>query len=222
MKKIAIVYSTKHGQTEKIARYMEDKLQQRGFSTQIINTGEVTPLSSEVDGVIYGAPVYRGQFPKSIVSWVKKNKATLAQMPTALFTVSLNAADQRPEAREADRMLIHSFIDLSGFAPGLTASIAGACKYRDYYWPVRLLMKRISRLAGGNTDTSRNHEYTVWPKVDAFLTAFQNVNVRNTSVVDLAGRRGLNESNSLPRSDSDQVVLETPWVNSENNVQSQV
>jgi menaquinone-dependent protoporphyrinogen oxidase len=222
MKKIAIVYATKHGQTEKIARYMEDRLQQRGLSTQIINTGEATPLSSEVDGVIYGAPVYRSQFPKSIVAWVKKNRATLSRMPTALFTVSLNAADKRPEAREADRMLIRSFIDQSGFAPGLTTSIAGACKYRDYYWPVRLLMKRISRLAGGETDTSRNHEYTSWPKVDAFLTAFQNVDAKNPSIVNLAGRRGLGESNSLPRSDSDQVVLKTPWVNSENNVQSQV
>jgi menaquinone-dependent protoporphyrinogen oxidase len=207
MKKIAIVYATKFGQTEKIARYMEDKLQQRGFSTQLLNASEKEPLSPEVDGVVYGGPVYSGKFPKRLIQWVRSNRASLDRIPTALFTVSLNAADKRPEARAADRMLIRKLIEQSGFAPGLTASFAGALKYRDYFWPIRLIMRRISRSAGGDTDTSKNYEYTSWPKVDSFLSSFLSAKERASSIVDLADRRLPIDRGPLTKEEWEQVIL---------------
>lgn len=207
MRKIAIVYSTKYGQTEKIARYMADWLQQRGISTLTIDASSGAPISSEVNGVIYGGPVYRGKFPKKLILWVKKNKESMARIPTALFTVSLNAADKRPEAREADLFLIQKFIEQSSFAPRMTASFAGALKYREYFWPIRLIMRRISRLAGGDIDTSRNYEYTSWPKVDAFLNVFQNMKRNDSSPVDPAQRRVANGSHPLTNEEWDQVIL---------------
>ncbi len=207
VKKIAIVYATKYGQTEKICRYMEDRLQQRGFSTQLIDAARETPLSSEVDGIVYGTPVYRGKFSRPLVAWVKKNRKTLEKLPTALFTVSLNAADKHPEARDADRALVRQLIEQTGFVPNLTACFAGALKYREYYWPVRLLMRRISRRAGGDTDTSKNYEYTVWAKVDAFLTAFQNAKGRVSSVVDLEERRFPQQRRPLTQEEWTQVIL---------------
>lgn len=173
MKKIAIVFASRHGQTSKIAHYMENKLQEQGFSTQLIDAaGPDTHLHSEADGVIYGSPVYRGKFESSVLRWVKNHKANLRRMPSALFTVALNAADQRPSARAADDGLLCSFMTQTSWVPSYVASFAGALKYREYFWPIRLLMKRISREAGGSTDTSRNHEYTSWAQVDSFVATF--------------------------------------------------
>jgi len=194
MKKVAVVYSSKHGQTEKIARYMEDKLQERGFSTQVINVNRETPLSSEVDGVIYGGPVYGGKFSKQLIQWTKRHRATLDKLPTAFFTVSLNAADKHPEARKADSELIQKFVTQSEFAPNQTASIAGALKYRNYFWPMRLLMRRISRKACGDTDMSRNYEYTVWAQVDHFLSSFQKMTSVETSKAKVAELRFIGHS----------------------------
>ena len=42
----------------------------------------------------------------------------------------------------------------------LAATFAGALRYRDYGLLKRLMMKWIARQEGGDTDTSRNYEYT--------------------------------------------------------------
>lgn len=207
MKKIAIVYATKFGQTKKIAKYIEEKLQERGFSTQLLNVKENSQLSSEVEGVIYGGPVYQGKFSRQLIQWVKKNRPLLNTLPTALFTVSLNAADKRAEARAADLQLIQNFIAQSGYAPNLSDSFAGALMYRSYFWPVRLLMRRISRLAGGDTDTSKNYEYTDWARIESFLSSFQNLGNLSVVPVNLKDRRAQASSNPLSKEEWEQVVL---------------
>lgn len=171
-KTIAVVYASHHGQTEKISQYLVERLRERGYSTQLTNVNNFSPSISGVDGVIYGGPVYRGKFPRSLTGWVESQKMVLDQLPTALFTVSLNAADPRPEARIADIDLIRQFRLETGHSPRHTASFAGALKYRDYYWPLRLIMRNISKRAGGSTDMAANHEYTDWAQVDRFVHLF--------------------------------------------------
>lgn len=207
MKRVAIVYSTKYGQTKKIADYIENKLQARGLSTYLINSAEGAAIPAEVDGAIYGGPVYGGKFPKPLVNWVKYNRDRLDQLPAAFFMVSLNAADKRPEARATERKLMEQFIEQSNFAPALTGSFAGALKYREYIWPLRLVMRWISGRSGGSTDTSQNHEYTVWSEVDSFLGAFLSLRNKTTPVVELADRRILKKGQPLSKEEWDQVIL---------------
>lgn len=173
MKKIAIVYASKHGQTAKIARYMEEKLQEQGYSTQLINcTVRPWTLSSFADAALLGSPVYAGKFSKHLTQWAREHEAWLAKVPVGVFTVSLNAADQRPNARPEDKRLLRELTAQLRVSPTHVASIAGALKYRSYWWPIRLMMKRIAAEAGGSTDTSRDHELTSWPRVDNFLHSF--------------------------------------------------
>lgn len=180
MKKIAIVYASRSGQTGKIARYMENKLQERGFSTQLVNAKDKSCLlASNIDAVIYGSPVYGGKFSKAVVSWVIGHHFLLTKIPTAAFSVSLNVADKRNAARAADDELLRKLMHQSGWIPDFAASFAGALKYRAYSWPMRLIMKRISRAAGGDTDTSKDYEYTKWSEVDSFLSAFTAGNMNS-------------------------------------------
>ena len=173
MNEIALVYSSRTGQTAKIVRYMEGQLQARGFSTQLIDAStHLGRLDSNVDAVIIGCPVYRGQFLRPLVGWVRSHKSQLRNMPTAFFSVTLNAADKRDSARVADRELHRLFIRKTGLVPKFLGSLAGALKYRSYWWVTRLLMARISRSAGGDTDTTQNFEYTDWKLVDHFLQDF--------------------------------------------------
>jgi menaquinone-dependent protoporphyrinogen oxidase len=52
------------------------------------------------------------------------------------------------------------------------ASFAGALPYRRYPFPLRLVMRFIVGRAGGDTDTSRDYEYTDWDAVDRFAAGF--------------------------------------------------
>ncbi len=172
MKKIALVYSSKHGQTEKIARYMEAKLQERGYSTQLLEASGNFSLNSCVDAVICGSPVYAGKFRQPLLRWVQNHRKEMHDFPVGLFTVTLNAADKHQTARADDSRLLRELISQTGLHPSHVASFAGALKYRSYWWPTRWMMRRIAAKAGGDTDTSRDHEYTSWAQVDSFLSAF--------------------------------------------------
>jgi menaquinone-dependent protoporphyrinogen oxidase len=73
------------------------------------------------------------------------------------------------EVAKADaRRIQREFLDRHGWAPERTASFAGAIAYTKYNPLVRWVMRRIARKAGGSTDTTRDHEYTDWERVDAF------------------------------------------------------
>lgn len=125
-----------------------------------------------LDGLMVGSPIFVGKSEKKLLNWTHAHLADLEKMKKALFTVSLNAADDRAAARAADRQLLHDFLDASGLKADFTASIAGALSYTKYWWPIRFLMRRISRAAGGPLDTTRDHVLTDWKVVDAFADVF--------------------------------------------------
>ena len=59
-----------------------------------------------------------------------------------------------------------------------------ALLYRQYNFFMRWVMKRIAAKAGGDTDTSRDYEYTDWNDVRAFAGQFgRMVTVASARVV---------------------------------------
>jgi menaquinone-dependent protoporphyrinogen oxidase len=173
-KRIAIVFSSATGQTKKIARYLEEKIQQSGFSTVLIDA-DLEPqvsLPSSIDGIIYGTPVYRSRYRPTLLAWSQRHVRELEHVPSAFFTVSLNAADRREQARPDDEALLRDFFRQTRHVPAFAASFAGALKYREYSWFIRWIMRTKSKRAGGDTDTSRDYEYTNWEQVDAFANDF--------------------------------------------------
>jgi menaquinone-dependent protoporphyrinogen oxidase len=103
--------------------------------------------------------------------FVKSNRDWLAAMPVALFSVSLAAADGMDGRVEAQRLADES-IDESRLTPLCTRCIAGALKYTQYDYFKRLIMRMIAKQRGGDTDTSKDTEYTNWDDVEAFVDEF--------------------------------------------------
>ena len=67
---------------------------------------------------------------------------------------------------------IDAFRQHTGWKPDEATSIAGALRYSRYGFFVKLMMKLIVAHAGGETDSSRDYEYTDWAVVDRFAEAF--------------------------------------------------
>ncbi|HZT44346.1 MAG TPA: flavodoxin domain-containing protein [Chthonomonadaceae bacterium] len=183
MKHAAIIVASVHGQTRKIAEYLCQRLQSYGMTAEVFATeaGHLRPVPlANFDAVIIGAPVYAGNFPMVIENWTRNNLQAIQAKPCAFFSVSLNAADKRPEARTAEARLLHQFMERTGLKPDFIASFAGALHYSRYNFFIRWIMKRISAAAGGPTDTSRDHELTDWNQIAAFAEAFANQDHRSS------------------------------------------
>ena len=173
MARLLIIYSSRYGQTCKIAHRLEHDANMIGIFADVIEIGQALPLPLEdYVGVIMGTPIYLGKSASTLINWVKKNKNQLQRIPTGLYSVSLNAADTRAEARIADKRLIQDFINKTSWTPTVSKSFAGALRYSAYNPIIRFIMKRISKSAGGPTDTTQDYELTNWDDVDSFLKTF--------------------------------------------------
>lgn len=174
MQNIAIIFASKKGQTRKIAYTMLEQLAKRGVAAQMhdLSQPKRPQLGAHIDGIIVGGPVYMGKFPRRLERWVRNHHDRLRNHPTAFFSVSMNAADNRPEMRSADDQLLETFLEHTGWVPDYVASFAGAIKYREYSWLVRRIMASKSAEAGVQTNPKVDYEFTDWPTVTAFVSDF--------------------------------------------------
>jgi len=174
MSRILILYDTSDGQTEKIARHISRILEETGSEPRVENLRRLPPGLSiaSYEGMILGASIHAGKHSRQATRFVRDNLATLTDLPSGFFSVSLSAAGSSQEQREHARQCLDAFLDQTNWQPDRTATFAGALLYRQYNWLLRRLMKWIAAKEGGDTDTSRDFEYTDWEQVDEFARSF--------------------------------------------------
>ena len=166
MARVLIFYATTEGHTARVAERIAKRLQDKGHRVELrrAHSARASLDLAEYGTVIVGAPVHYGRHPGHLRSLLRKHRAALAARPGAFFSVSLSARN-KPQA--AQRYL-QTFLRQVGWRPRQTATFAGALPYSKYAPWKRLLMIAFVCLAGGDTDTSRDHEYTDWDAVDRF------------------------------------------------------
>ena len=64
------------------------------------------------------------------------------------------------------------FIAQTGWTPRELWPIAGALNYTRYTLPIKAMLVLISLMSGGDTDASRDHEYTDWAAVESLGIRF--------------------------------------------------
>jgi menaquinone-dependent protoporphyrinogen oxidase len=105
-------------------------------------------------------------------SFVRVNRDAIASRPAGFFEVSLSAAADDEEARAEAARYVDEFLETTGWDPDRVGVFGGALRYSEYGFLKRALMKRIARGATGDTDTSRDYEYTDWDAVETFARDF--------------------------------------------------
>lgn len=174
MPTVLIVYGTSHGQTRKIARRIGEQLIARGIRVEAHDVREL-PRPFEVsrfDGVIVGGRIWMSQVPKKLREFVREHRAQLGSRPSALFSVCLAVLNTTPEAKAEVAGMLPKFEKATGWRPPTSAVFAGALPYSRYNFFLRWVMKRIATMAGRDTDTSRDYEYTAWDEVRLFADRF--------------------------------------------------
>jgi menaquinone-dependent protoporphyrinogen oxidase len=188
MARILVIYGTTEGHTRKIAHYIVERIRSKGHEAEAADSssGSVPHPGLHFDGCIIGGSVHEGKHQRSLVHFVQENLADLLKMPTAFFSVSLAAAVSDEAHRVETQSYIDTFIEQTEWKPDLTVSLAGALLYTKYDFFKRLLMKFISRHQGGETDTSRDYEYTDWNQIDGFVDEFLRSHLERSPVLHQA------------------------------------
>jgi menaquinone-dependent protoporphyrinogen oxidase len=175
-----VVYATREGQTRKIADHVAATMRARGLAVDVIDAAR-PPSDLDVERyrvAVLAASLHLGHYEREMTAFARAHRHALEQIPTAFLSVSLSEATvedpsrpqlERAEAAKAIRRTIDQFVDQAGLKPNWVMPVAGALPYSAYGWLTRLVMRGISKKAGGPTDMTHDYEMTDWTSLDRFV-----------------------------------------------------
>lgn len=183
MKPVAVLYATREGHTQRIAEQVAAGLRGRGLDASASNVRDAAPVLDlgGCSAIVLAASVHAGRHEREMIDFAKAHGERLRSLPNAFLSVTLSEAGvERRDATAQEharfvadvKRMIDRFVEATGWRPEHAVPVAGALRYSQYNFLVRLVMKRIAKQAGGSTDTSRDHEYTDWKALDDFTAAF--------------------------------------------------
>jgi menaquinone-dependent protoporphyrinogen oxidase len=85
MKKVLVVYASRHGATRGIAQRIGDVLRKEGLEVDIAPADHSSSIGT-ADAVVVGSAVYMGTWLKEAVEFVSRNESMLAGRPLWLFS----------------------------------------------------------------------------------------------------------------------------------------
>lgn len=112
-----------------------------------------------------GASIRYGRLNEKLYQFIQRHVTTLTNSKAAFFCVNLTARkeDQGKDTPEGS-VYIQTFLKKSPWQPERIAVFAGALYYPRYRWFDKMMIRLIMTLTGGETDTSKEVEYTNWEK----------------------------------------------------------
>jgi menaquinone-dependent protoporphyrinogen oxidase len=182
MTRILIVYGTTDGHTAKVAGAIADALRAGGAVVDVHQIGRAHCLPDGYDGVIVASPLRGGKYLKPVRRWVHAHAAVLNVRSTVFVSICLGVLQHDPAVNRALNAIVVRFLAETGWRPTVTKLVAGALPYTRYNWFIRRVMKRIAAQAGGDTDTTRDYEYTDWPDLRGFADQVGRLVARHATV----------------------------------------
>ncbi|QIW15308.1 protoporphyrinogen oxidase [Pasteurellaceae bacterium RH1A] len=173
--KTLILYLSRDGQTAKIAQRLS---QQIDHETEVLSLREQAvdfgQKLASADQIVIGASIRYGHFDPILEAFIKQYHEVLNSKPSAFFSVNLTARKANrntPQTNVYTRKLLARI----AWKPDLVEVIAGALFYPRYSFFDRFMIRFIMKITGGETDTSKEVEYTDWEQVARFATRLNDL-----------------------------------------------
>jgi menaquinone-dependent protoporphyrinogen IX oxidase len=137
--KTAIIYTSKHGTTAKVAQMIAERL--TGNQVSIIDLKkDKRPDINSFDGIILGTPIYAGTPSKAMQRFCKENFETLKQKRLALFVCGME-----PDSVKQQQELANAYPqELYGYAVS-TCFAGGEFQFEKMNFFERAIIKRIAK-----------------------------------------------------------------------------
>jgi menaquinone-dependent protoporphyrinogen oxidase len=180
VKPFLVLFATREGHSRKVAEYVTRRLQSKGVAAELVGAAKV-PKGLQLRDYYFAiaiASVHRQKHEPEMATFLKTHASELARIPSAFVSISLSqagaenssaAAPQREKAATDAQKMIDVFLNEIGWRPSKTKAVAGALAYSKYNFLIRFIMKRIAAHEGGDTDTSKDYEYTDWEGLGQFV-----------------------------------------------------
>ena len=163
-----LIYSTHDGQTLKICESLAATMKNIGKKVELAALSQCNELDwAKYSTVVIGASIRYGHLNKALYRFIEENKAQLEQRENGFFCVNLTARKPEKNTPETNAYM-KKFLELSAWQPQHQAVFAGALLYSQYGFFDKFMIRLIMKITGGETNTSKDIEYTDWEKVEAF------------------------------------------------------
>lgn len=173
MEKILLLHSSTDGHTIKILNYIKEKLGSE-VECELQNINLITTIDFTLyDRIMIGGSIRYGHLNKNLYAFIANNLSQLEQNKVAFFCVNLTARKVEKNTPETNAYM-QTFLSKSKWIPELQAVFAGALYYPRYKWFDRVMIQLIMKITGGETDSSKEVEYTDWDKVEQFAIQFRS------------------------------------------------
>jgi menaquinone-dependent protoporphyrinogen oxidase len=130
---VLIVYASKHGSTEQVARGIGEVLRSRGLTTEIDEARAVKDLSG-FRAVVLGGSIYVGRWHHDARAFLRRHRCTLERLPFAVF--ALGPGKDTPKDFAASRQqLDHALERFPDIEPRVTAVFGGVIDPEKLHFP---------------------------------------------------------------------------------------
>jgi menaquinone-dependent protoporphyrinogen oxidase len=155
--KIAVLYTSKHGTTEKVACAIADKLKETNEVELFSLNKNPNPDISGFECVILGTPIYAGQASLKIKAFCKAHESVLLLKKIGLFVCGMypDKANQKKELKEAYPEALQQKAEAAGF-------LGGAFIFELMNFFERMIIKQIAK-------TTTSIERIDWEAIDVFV-----------------------------------------------------
>jgi menaquinone-dependent protoporphyrinogen oxidase len=168
---VLVLHSSFDGQAARIAERIGAVLRAAGQVALVCPFAEARERLPDCEAIVVGAAIRYGHHSRALERQVQAHRAAIEARPNAFFSVCLSAGGPGAKPAEA-RRYVDDFCRATGWQPARVESFAGALRYSEYNLFIRFLMRLIVGAAGGDTDTTRDYEYTDWAAVERFAREF--------------------------------------------------
>jgi menaquinone-dependent protoporphyrinogen oxidase len=174
MSRILVLYGTTDGHTAKIAARLGETFREAGCDVAVAHAGSVVTDAwpERYDGVVVAASVHIGSYQRPVRRWVEAHAEQLSRMPSAFLSVCLGILEHQPEVDRELQDMFERFLRRTGWRPTVVKPVAGAVPYTRYGWFKKWMMRRMVAKVSGDTDTTRDYEYTDWEDLRTFAQDF--------------------------------------------------
>jgi len=159
--KIAIIYASKYGTTEKVAASMAENLKKINEVELFWLTTNANPNTSEFEMVILGSSIYAGQASKKMKAFCKANESILLQKKIGLFVCGMqhDKEQQEKELKDAYSEILQQNAITSSF-------MGGAFLFEQMNFFERMIIKKIEK-------TTTSVERIDWEAVECFVNTIE-------------------------------------------------
>ncbi|MGF1687563.1 menaquinone-dependent protoporphyrinogen IX dehydrogenase [Photobacterium japonica] len=174
MENVLLLHSSSDGQTVKILQHIETTLGTE-YRCELVDVNTLPTIDfSQYSRVLIGASIRYGHLNKKLYQFIHRYQPELEQNRVGFFCVNLTARKPGKNTPETS-VYMKTFLKTSPWQPKLQAVFAGALRYPRYGWFDRVMIQLIMRITGGETDTTKEVEYTDWDKVSDFAGQFKQL-----------------------------------------------